>query len=111
MSDVLELGRKRCEELGLKFFIYATDWNKAVYLANNIHKVLGEGVETRCNKYGGDVHIETAHPTHQALLIGIKPIVRDTAIGLVREMVESGDERSWSHDWFKRARALLGEKP
>lgn len=52
--------------------------------------------------------------THSALLIGIEPIQKDTAEGLLREMVEKADKydrRELGEDWFQRARKLLGAKP
>lgn len=124
MSDVLSLGKKRAEELGLQMSCDPGRFG-AFYQADDIHKVLGEGVYTSCRQneleywqalqpskaevYPGD--------THQALLIGIKPIVIDSAEQLIKDLAGHANyqyqDGKWAINakyWIDRAKALL-EKP
>lgn len=128
MSDVLSLGKKRAEELGLK--LGAVDGNRSFYDKDDIHKLLGEACYMSCRPSPGGYwqalqpsQMET-YPgdTHQALLIGIKPIVQESEERkLLREILDTitakiwrGDQWSIPVDYFDRyvekAKALL-EKP
>lgn len=116
----LELGRKRAEELGLMWVNkdgspMRFNQEPIFYHADYIHKLLGEADNLWIvNSYITDTR--TAHlaqpvdSTHTALLIGIKPIVRDTAESLLREMLNFGSVDK-SESFYERAKALLGEKP
>lgn len=104
MKDKLELGKKRAEELGLRhqrLHLNTTD----VYFADDIHKLLGNGVEVRG---GGHYMSPKSGPTirswsapclfdqesddHSALLIGIKPITPPSEERqIIQAMVNSWD--------------------
>lgn len=134
MSD-LELGKKRAEELGLKLITlhsygggassapYAQHTTQDRYLADDIHRLLGEGVEAVGNKYCDDWW---AKPMAQELLpklkdvgliIGIRPIVQESEERkLLRKLSEYTE---WQHtkgkpsiwDLVSSAKRLLdGEK-
>lgn len=123
MSDVLSLGKKRAEELGLK--LGAVDGNRSFYDKDDIHKLLGEACYMSCRPSPGGYwqalqpsQMET-YPgdTHQALLIGIKPIVRDSAEQLIKDLAGHANyqyqDGKWAINakyWIDRAKALL-EKP
>lgn len=71
-------------------------------------------------KADGSIHNELHYPwtgesreqdTYTARLVGIKPIVRDTAEGLLREMVECWNGGGAGHaKLYERARALLAKE-
>lgn len=115
----LELGKKRAEELGLTRGPFS---NSHLYLADDIHKLLGEGVwsKGRIHKdgewtFGG--YLDEA-VTHKALLIGIRPIVQESEERkLLRELVNNilDNYDSWkappAADLVQKAKRLLdGEK-
>lgn len=75
MSD-LELGKRRAEELGLREVILSP-----YYHAEDIHRLLGEGLETFSLYSGVDTWwgpLDNDDDTHQALLIGIRPIAQES---------------------------------
>lgn len=101
--NVFELGNKRAKELGLQpksVDIPIGHWSNAVYLADDIHKLLGESMEV----FGGKVGLldlrfrfEEARKldgspnewaTHTAFLIGIKPIEKDSAEELLQDFLK-----------------------
>ena len=52
--------------------------------------------------------------THTALLLGIQPIIKDTAESLLRELVSYCEEIGFAQrkdELYKRAKALLEKKP
>lgn len=76
LESKLELGKRRAEELGLK-----TDMG-VWYPAYDIHRLLSEGVEMSTDLNDHDsLWSSPKHfsDTYQALLIGIKPIVQESA--------------------------------
>lgn len=112
-----------CEELGLTI-------ETRYILAADLERILSQApvVWGQKNKYGvtewgqyNDEQMETEGPspfdTHTARLIGIKPIVKDTAESLMRDyLVEyekfmrgEGDSIS-VEPWVKRVRKLLEGK-
>lgn len=111
--DTLELGKQRAEELGLK--IGAIDGKKCFYDIDDIHKLLGEAEETFAQISKGDEHLSTywmkeEHHTHQALLIGIRPIVQESEERkLLRELAEHTPEINaiFGPEFMIRAKALL----
>lgn len=110
---ILERGKKRAEELGLKLAPWA-DRDKTFYPSDDIHKLLGEGVNV-VGSYNPDTNqvtstfgqVQAKKDHDQALLIGIKPIVKDTAEGLLQEIWESDVLPEYLDE---RVKALL-EKP
>lgn len=114
-TDVLNLGKQRAEELGLERFNYAAA--DRLYRADDVHKLLGEGVvtytrsETKSNfnrvRFGDDDMV--------ALQVGIRPIVQETREqkmeALLRQVVRTDDE-AWyiSKEWYDRAKDLLEGK-
>lgn len=78
--DNLELGKKRAEELGLKPFFREPDY----YSADDIHRLLGEGVEAIGNRgcddwWANPMAQETMPKLKDAgLIIGIRPIVQES---------------------------------
>lgn len=74
-AEILELGKRRCEELGLKCYLYVPE----CYLADDIHKLLGSGVEHfGLQESGSNWGTYTAQDTHKGLLIGVRPIVSES---------------------------------
>lgn len=111
----LELGKKRAEELGLTNCAE----NVGSYKADNIHKLLGEGVETfgYASKWDwGRYEVckdRYDQPNHQALLIGIRPIAKESQErALLREILK---HMSWSavnyemNSVIAKCKALLKE--
>lgn len=114
-SDKLELGRKRAEELGIE--CVAASGFKYYYDSNDIHKLLDEGVEAHGGKYclGGEwsfVGHKSGESSHQALLIGIRPIIQESEERrLLREFIQESVDGIWSTGLLERAKRLLkGEK-
>ena len=125
MTD-LELGKKRAEELGLKslttHYNYGAPSNTQItYAADDIHALLGAGVEV-VGSYNSDTKQITstfgqilAKKDHdQALLIGIQPIKKATreerALGLLQELVSRWNPETVDYDPIMgRAKALLSE--
>lgn len=115
--DTLELGEKRADELGLKLVNPGTQL-RLFYYQDDIHKLLGEGEcvygfgKAYPDMYNWAKRNSSEQNTHQALLIGIKPIVKDTAEQLVRDIARDANERGGHvlSDYIKRAKALLEKK-
>lgn len=108
MSD-LELGKKRAEELGLetpsKDIILA---RSEVYLAEGVHRLLGEGqsiyghVKDGVPNWWGPHENNAFQDTHQALLIGIRPIVQESEERrLLREFVKACQKDDFGPIHFK----------
>lgn len=86
-DEVPEKGKRIAESFGIQPSLHYHN-TKAVYYADDIHRLLGEGVEHfvykdpsigyRTEEYGH-------RPTHSAYLIGIKPIKE----ALLRELFDS----------------------
>lgn len=121
MSD---LGKKRAEELGLVMHTTTLPFNW--YKADDIHQLLGEGLQLfgefiedidEDGRTGGDFQWgyklkPEKNDTRTALLIGNRPIVKDTAESLLAEIVKIGHaSTSYAHDGvvdvIMRARTLL----
>lgn len=124
MSDVLELGKKRAEELGLTNIVMAKGPFAPTYdcyLASDIHKLLGEGIDLygnkNCRHWDDHAPPETdieAGVTHKALLIGIRPIVQESEERkLLREFVSfvngTFDASNYS-SIIQKAKRLLDQK-
>lgn len=117
MSDVLELGKKRAKELGLSTCAYGT-----YYPAEIIHRLLGEGVETKAwvSKEGLAAPCWIARPwndadaTHTAIMIAIRPITKpDTAESLLKDFTQAKTISLADYErLIERAKAYLekGEK-
>lgn len=118
--NALELGKQRAKELGLVGGLDSRFQEYAFYQADDIHKLLGEGVEVGRYKAGLSMsawaisHMDHAEET--ALLIGIRPIVQEAEERkLLREFSQYVE---WQHtngkpslwDLVARAKTLL-EKP
>lgn len=116
-SDKLELGMKRAKDLGLNRGPFSSS---ELYLANDIHRLLSEGVESTCEK-NGIVWTSYSGPpsstgTHFGLLIGLRPIIQESEEKkLLREIVKyntciiTGTPVFPSSDWIERAKRLLRE--
>lgn len=114
--DILKLGKQRAKELGLKRLdMYGDPVRDKTYSSyyndDDIHKLLGEGTivfnqEKALTIWSKDPYNEYC----QALLIGIKSIVQDTAESLLREFITESEDGIWSCSLLTRAKALL-EKP
>lgn len=112
----LELGKKRCEDLGLAAFNAPTFGSiDKVYPVECIHRLLGEGQEYFWTPHGDAGMVQKPKHTHRALGIGIRPIVKESPErALLRELSTYKD---WQHEGGKpslfelidRARALLKE--
>lgn len=127
MSDVLSLGKQRAKELGLEPWATLDITNRRGYSADDIHKILGSGrvVRGAVEPVPEDVAWQyesqwDEYDDHQALLIGIKPIVQESEERkLLREWFNShsyGGVKDQNlcdtiYNLHKRTRALLGEKP
>ena len=123
--QILELGKKRAQELGLilcPLRDHPANLSYEYYRGNQVHKVLGEArfmsceltqsglfkclEPTECIPYQGD--------THQGLLIGIKPVKKESAERqFIRELVkrwyaDQGGLRGMD-DLYARAQDLLME--
>ena len=92
-AEILELGKKRAEEIGLKTccrYIYGSTsplsyiGEQEVYSIDDIHRLLGAGQGYR---------FPEVNPTHEGLLIAIRPIVPETREqkleGILRELMQS----------------------
>ncbi len=118
-----ELGRKRCEELGLK----THPDPEPSYYADDIHYLLGDGVEV-VGTYDRTLNhisstfgqIQSKKDYDSALLIGIRPIKQpsreEQLEELVRELIER-EKNSYSenpkyklNDWLAKAKSLLERK-
>lgn len=118
MTD-LELGEKRAKQLGLEhpskdeILLLAQ-----VYRADDIHRLLGEAYKVggsfiNANWVGGIARAD--HHTHNALLIGIRPIVQETQESeerkFLRRFVKESEEWMYKHPLYLEAKRLLeGEK-
>lgn len=128
--DILTLGLRRAEELGV--IAESNPWLGVCYKAKDIHKLLGEAEECWLREHKSNSHIPwdvttdrgfssgVACHSHQALLIGIKPIVAESQERkLLREILKYVAHNSFTHEHLlhpvpdnivTRAKALL-EKP
>lgn len=123
----IELGKKRAEELGLK-------WQRMIdiemYYADDIHKLLGDGQEVHNFMALGNRKSMWYESTAMSLLstpdweeiglvIGVRPIHKDTAESLLRELMKYDGvlaittqqgtfEMKTTYDIFARAKKLLG---
>lgn len=87
----LELGKQRAEELGLTRMVNSivTEW--PYYLKDDIHKLLGEGVEVGRYKAGLSMsawsrsHMDHAEET--ALLLGIRPTAQESAEKILKDLI------------------------
>lgn len=118
--DIYNLGKKRAKELGLQTFrawpspINQTPYQDC-YLVDSIHKLLGEGVI----KYGYDSHDGwygtpdkgENEQEYSALLIGRKPIEKDSAEKILYDLIKlEAVYPARFDDVLLRAKKLLGEK-
>lgn len=107
IMDTLELGKSRAVELGLQLHISYQKNVDHYYYANDIYRILGDGVSFVCEHLKdsnlSDMHREgwVGHEpktwpdcpqTHTALLIGIKPIEKDTAEMLLKHFMKWFDD-------------------
>lgn len=127
MND-LELGKKRAEELGLELIFKA--YEIKTYLADDIHRLLGEGVEVQGSQFsldGGTGNMgwccdeePMSTDTHKALLIGIRSIFQESeARKLLREICSQlanndfylfkQDDPKTVRNLFEKAKRLLSE--
>ena len=110
-AEILELGKKRAEKIGLKTccrYIYGSTsplsyiGEQEVYSIDDIHRLLGAGQGYR---------FPEVNPTHEGLLIAIRKIVPETSEdlykNLLREMIEIVDYSPKMAEFFKRAKELL----
>lgn len=95
-------GEERAKELGLRIkpkSLTYSGTSDGFYEADDIHKLLGEGVEMSGfdrQSNGGiwdmsEMVCGQGQPshTHKAIMISIRPIVTDTAESLLRELVDA----------------------
>jgi hypothetical protein len=91
--------------------------NVTVVCANDLERALEKGVRV----YGGSrmrsdelwsSESDCTDHTRTALVIGIEPIVRDTAESLLREVIKVAQfgSRAEFDAWAERAKKVLGEK-
>lgn len=110
--DVLEIGKKRVEELGLNSYgiIQINPLsNNRYYLADDIHKLLGEGMEAfDDDNWSAWTPDRRDGSKNKALLIGIKPIVQESEERkLLREMVGSIATSQYTKDRVEHFRAVF----
>ncbi len=82
----LELGKRRARELGLCHPAGGGFTSGQIYDADDIHRLLGEGIEIGAYRtdenFGNDRwkcdEYSCGRRTHKALLIGIRPIVKES---------------------------------
>lgn len=114
-GDTLDRGRKIAESLGLRQLKHQPTYQGGTgdfqywYRADAIHRLLGEGQEyfwTPGEASAGMVQAQ-GH-THRALAIDIRPIKpKDTAEGLLKEMVNKIDMCEADRELYKRVKAYL----
>lgn len=82
--------------------------------ASDLEKLLAEGVMVCAHRGPSNLEgvwiarpYEDVDSTHTGLLIGIKPIKRDTAEGLLREMIAAWTPSGEMEPLIERARRLL----
>lgn len=113
-SDLLELGKRRAEELGLHERKWGGEYG---YYLSDVWKLLGAGVEIVGNVKNIDgglttnkcwTSISNTGETHTALAIGIKPLkVESEERKLLREFVEREKKQGAAFDLVERAKVLL----
>jgi hypothetical protein len=108
-----DLGKKRAEELGLRLWSRSVD----IYMADDIHKLLAEGVEVKLEEYfPTGWHITQDGGGTKALIIGITPIVEKSREEKMEELLREAFSlpRPLAIDrvdlWFERAKDLLNNK-
>lgn len=116
--EILELGWKRAEELGL--MLGAVNGNKSFYDKNDIHRLLGSGrvVRGAVEPVPEDVAWQyesqwDEYDDHQALLIGIKPIVQESEERKLLRLIVGNSQHNGTlvpSEIVDRIKALL-EKP
>lgn len=89
--------------------------NQHFVRAVDLERVLAEAPVVECPSGHQDYWYaptleRSGNPTHTARLVCVKPIVRDTAESLLREIVRMIDACEADQQLLKRARRLLGEK-
>lgn len=120
MSDVLDRGRKIAEEIGLTCK-HSTHGH--VYYADDIHRLLGEGVAV----FGRKVPVSGLHGFGEqpcvaddlrGLTIAIRPLLQESEERkLLREIIVAhnkecdGDSGNTCCTYIERAKALLAKEP
>lgn len=119
MSD-LELGKKRAKELGLSYRAATLSYDQAggqanIYFANDIHRLLGAGVETYTksatnSNFSNFNIVRLADDDMVALQIGIRPIAQESEERKLLKEIVDHLAPSIGPDLFDRARKLLERK-
>jgi hypothetical protein len=107
-----ELGEKRAKELGLQSVYSDERCNNLIYAADDIHELLGEGIELNATSSKKASWTEERHPgdVRIGLLIGTRPIVQESAERqLLDKIVEAFDRRLYQSESGERVK--LSGKP